>query len=81
MHKLMATLLRLYYKSAMKNFLFVCLMLTLFSCSGPSNKTIVRDSNNAIEDHPLQETTVDTLVNGYAPPNDSSHIKQDSTQH
>ena len=65
----------------MKNILFFGLILIFSGCSGGSNNTVVRDSNNAIEDHPLQDTTVDTLVNGYAPPNDSSHINQDSVQH
>ena len=41
------------------------------SCSSNTGKTSGTDSMNAIEDHPLQDTTVDTLPNGYAPPNDS----------
>ncbi|HEY2726330.1 MAG TPA: hypothetical protein VGI61_04095 [Parafilimonas sp.] len=55
----------------MKNILFIFLILTAFSCSSNTNKTTVTDSANAIEDHPLQDTVVDTLPNGYAAPNDS----------
>ena len=65
----------------MKNFAFTCLLLVFFGCSGNSNNTSIRDSNNAIEDHPLQDTSVDTMANGYAPPNDSNAIKKDSTHH
>lgn len=65
----------------MKNIFLICLLSLFCSCSGNSNKTTASDSNNAIEDHPLQDTTVDTLVNGYAPPNDSSALKKDSTHH
>lgn len=65
----------------MKNVFLICLLSLFFSCSQNSNKATTNDSNNAIEDHPLEDTTVDTLVNGYAPPNDSSAVKKDSTQH
>lgn len=65
----------------MKNIFFSCLILFVYSCSGNSGNTSTHDSANAIEDHPLQDTSVDTMMNGYAPPNDSNAMKKDSTQH
>ncbi len=68
----------------MKNFLFIFLILTFFGCSSNNNKAPVTDSANAIEQHPLQDTTVDTLPNGYAAPNDSvdsGNHHRDSTLH
>ena len=67
----------------MKNLLFVFVMLIFFSCSGNSNKTPTTDSMNAIEDHPLQDTSVAPYPDGYAPPNtnvDSSQKTKDSVK-
>ena len=66
----------------MKNILFIGLVSLFFSCSGNGNNTSTHDSNNAIEDHPLQDTSVDTMMNGYAPPHtDSTSKMADSTHH
>jgi hypothetical protein len=65
----------------MKNFLCILLMLLFFSCSSNNNKAAVTDSANAIEQHPLQDTNVTPVPDGYAPPNtkvDSSRNKEDS---
>ncbi len=66
----------------MKNILLIGLISLFFGCSGNTGNTSTRDSNNAIEDHPLQDTTVDTIPNGYAPPHtDSNSLNKDSARH
>ena len=53
----------------MKNILVAFLMIMLFSCQNNLNNTPAADSVNAIEDHPLQDTSVAPFPDGYAPPN------------
>lgn len=65
----------------MKNILLIGLVSLFFSCSGNSGNTSTRDSNNAIEDHPLQDTSVDTMMNGYAPPQTDSTSKMTDSSH
>lgn len=53
----------------MKNYLFIFYILAFFSCSMSSDKKPGPDSINAIEDRPLEDTTVAPFPDGYAPPN------------
>ena len=65
----------------MKNYLFIFCMLVFFSCSAGTDKTPATDSMNAIEDRPLEDTTVAPFPDGYAPPNteiDTSERVKDS---
>jgi protein-tyrosine phosphatase len=53
----------------MKNILFLFLLVMFFSCqTNPEDKSAT-DSMNAIEDRPLQDTSVAPFPDGYAPPN------------
>ncbi len=65
----------------MKNILLIGLISFFISCSGNTGNTSARDSNNAIEDHPLQDTSVDTMMNGYAPPHTDSALKMSDSLH
>lgn len=61
--------------------ILVIVTVIFFSCSGSTNNTEVKDSANAIEDHPLQDTQVAPFPDGYATPNakiDTSENKKDS---
>ncbi|MEP6683512.1 MAG: hypothetical protein ABJA35_09640 [Parafilimonas sp.] len=65
----------------MKNIFFIFLTLIFVSCSSNTNKQTTGDSVNAIEQHPLQDTTVSPNPDGYAPPNttvDTSQRVKDS---
>jgi hypothetical protein len=65
----------------MKNTVFIFLILTFLSCSSNTNKQTPADSANAVEQHPLQDTTVSPNPDGYAPPNttvDTSQRVKDS---
>lgn len=53
----------------MKNYLFIFCMLVFFSCSTGTDKKPGPDSMNAIENRPLEDTTVAPFPDGYAPPN------------
>jgi hypothetical protein len=67
----------------MKNIVFVFLMIMFFSCQDSLKNTPPEDSTNAIEDHPLQDTSVAPYPDGYAPPDtkvDSSQKTKDSAR-
>ena len=53
----------------MKNYLFLVFTMIFFSCSPGSDKKQGLDSMNAIEDRPLEDTTIAPFPDGYAPPN------------
>ena len=59
-------------------------MLTFFSCANKTERASDMDSMNAVGNSPALDTVVDTLPNGYAPPNDSVNSANhhlDSTLH
>jgi len=71
----------------MKNFIYLFSIVMAFGCGGSTSNSSTPDSINAIEQHPLQDTTVSPNPDGYAPPNTdidtSQNIKDsiDSSKH
>ena len=65
----------------MKNIFFIFLTLFFVSCASNTDKQTTADSANAIDQRPLQDTTVSPNPDGYAPPNaevDTSQRVKDS---
>jgi len=65
----------------MKNIFFIFLTLIFVSCASNTDKQTTADSANAIDQRPLQDTTVSPNPDGYAPPNaevDTSQRVKDS---
>jgi len=65
----------------MKNIFFIFLTLIFVSCASNTDKQTTADSANAIDQRPLQDTSVSPNPDGYAPPNaevDTSQRVKDS---